>query len=262
MINAIHDAKFWDASADYRTTAQDFTQFYSRCALDLAQVPPHAQVLDVACGGGALTQCAAEAGHTVLATDFSQGMVDAVAERRWPGVTARVMDGQALDLPDTSFDAAFSMFGIMLFPDWNAGLAELARVLRPGGIACIGTWKEPGGAAVNLLVDQMNKEHFPDLAIPSAVPGMVEWTDRKRFAAALTGVGLGQLAFHEVTSTFVLDQATLANPERVFQFSPIWPELSDGQQAELLAAMHEQMQAGDGTIAIPSTAVIAVGRKD
>jgi ubiquinone/menaquinone biosynthesis C-methylase UbiE len=261
MTSAIHDAKFWDASADYRTTVHDFTQFYSRCAWDLAQVPPCAHVLDVACGGGALTQFAAEAGHKVLATDFSQGMVDAVAARGWPGVTARVMDGQALDLPDARFDAAFSIFGIMLFPDWNAGLAELVRVLRPGGIACIGTWKEPGGAAVNLLVDQMSKEHFPDLAIPSAVPGMVEWTDRTRFEAALSGAGLGQLAFHEVTSTFVLDQTMMATPERVFQFSPIWPELSENQQAEMLAAMHEQMQAGDGTIAIPSSAVVALGRK-
>jgi ubiquinone/menaquinone biosynthesis C-methylase UbiE len=109
-------------------------------------------VLDVTAGAGALVRCAAEADAQVLATDFSRSMVACIGAMGLPGVEARMMDGQALDLPDGSFDAAFSMFGVMLFPDWRRGLAEMARVLKPGGIAYIGTWENPAGAAANLLL--------------------------------------------------------------------------------------------------------------
>ena len=43
------------------------------------------------------------------------------------------MNGEALTVPDASFDAAFSIFGVMLFSDWRRGLREQARVLRSGG---------------------------------------------------------------------------------------------------------------------------------
>ncbi len=92
-------------------------------------------MLDIACGAGALALVAARDGAQILATDFSPGMVAAVLSHGLPNVDALVMDGQALDLPDACFDAAFSIFGIMLFPDWRKGLAEMARVVRPGGSA-------------------------------------------------------------------------------------------------------------------------------
>ena len=65
------------------------------------------------------------------------------------------MDGQALDLPDAAFDAVVSVFGVMLFPDWRAGLREMARVTRSGGSAAIAVWKNADGAAVHLLLSQV-----------------------------------------------------------------------------------------------------------
>ena len=58
------------------------------------------------------------------------------------GLSARVdvMDGQALDLPDAYFDAAASMFGLIFFPDLDAGMRELTRVTRPGGRVLVGAW--------------------------------------------------------------------------------------------------------------------------
>ena len=89
-----------------------------------------------------------------MATDFSPGMVACVAAAGLPNVETRVMDGQALDLPDASFDAAFSIFGVIMFPDWRKGLAEMRRVTRPGGygvVAPVG-WGAPGSSSAGELM--------------------------------------------------------------------------------------------------------------
>src|SRR3546814_13231114 len=79
-----------------------------------------------------------------------------------PNVEARVMDGQALALEDASFDAVFSIFGVIMFPDWRKGLAEMARVTRPGGQGVIVTWREHG-AATFLLLGQIRRKLFPEI---------------------------------------------------------------------------------------------------
>ncbi len=116
------DPKFWDGFAQYETVAHSFTTLFAKRALEEAELPDGAHVLDVATGTGALAVAAARAGARVLAIDFSPGMVRRVQSYALPNLEARQMDGQALDLPDASFDAAFSNFGVMLFPDWRAGL--------------------------------------------------------------------------------------------------------------------------------------------
>lgn len=106
-------------------------------ALDRAGLQPGMRVLDVAAGSGALGIPAARRGARVVATDIAPAMVERLEARaREEGLTdleARVMDGQDLDLSDDSFDIAASQFGVMLFPDLPRGLAEMARVTRPGG---------------------------------------------------------------------------------------------------------------------------------
>ena len=62
-------------------------------------------------------------------------MVAHLARRMAGRGVAQVEDGQALSFADRSFDAAISMFGVMLFPDHQAGLREMARVLRQAGAA-------------------------------------------------------------------------------------------------------------------------------
>ena len=91
----------------------------------------------MAAGTGALSVAAARRGASVLAVDSSTGMMAYLAERATreglADLDTRVMDGQKSDLPDASFDLACSAFGVMLFPDHRAGLAEMRRVLAPGG---------------------------------------------------------------------------------------------------------------------------------
>jgi len=108
--------------------------------LDLARVSRGARVLDVAAGAGDQTSMIAERvgpeGH-VLATDLSPAILEfARADARAAGFTqveTRAMDGENLDLADASFDVAVSRVGLIYFPDQSRAMAEIHRVLAPGG---------------------------------------------------------------------------------------------------------------------------------
>jgi SAM-dependent methyltransferase len=120
-------------------------EHFAREALRLAAPPAGSRVADVACGPGTLALLAAQAGFPVDALDFSTEMVDCL-ERRVrtlgvQGVTARVGDGQALPFESGAYGAAFSLFGLMFFPDRARGFAELRRILRPGARAVVSSWQ-------------------------------------------------------------------------------------------------------------------------
>jgi SAM-dependent methyltransferase len=89
------------------------------------------RVLEVGCGQGELAQrLAAELGVPVVAIDHSPRMVELAQER---GVDAKVGDVQAIAFPDESFDCVVAAWMLFHVPDLDRGLAEIARVLRPGG---------------------------------------------------------------------------------------------------------------------------------
>ena len=94
-------------------------------------------VLDVCCGTGDLALAAERAGGRVTGLDFSEQML-VRARKKSQTVEWVLGDATALPFPDASFEAATVGFGIRNVPDLEAGLAELARVLRSGGrVACL-----------------------------------------------------------------------------------------------------------------------------
>jgi len=98
----------------------------------LAVVRPGDDVLDSCCGTGDLAIADARAGGRVTGVDFSEAMLER-ARRKAPELAWVRAD--ALDLPfaDGTFDVATVAFGVRNVADLDAGLSELARVLRPGG---------------------------------------------------------------------------------------------------------------------------------
>jgi demethylmenaquinone methyltransferase/2-methoxy-6-polyprenyl-1,4-benzoquinol methylase len=101
-------------------------------AADLARVGPGDRALDVATGTGDLALALARRGAAVVGSDFSAGMLERArgksAEVRWEQANAL-----ALPYADGEFDAATVGFGARNFSDLDAGLREMARVVRPGG---------------------------------------------------------------------------------------------------------------------------------
>lgn len=118
---------------------------FARDALDLAGVDEGARVVDVACGPGTLSILAAQRGARVSALDFASNMLDALraraARENLTTIEAQQGDGMALPYADASFQAGFSMFGLIFFPDRGRGFRELRRVVEPGGRVVVTSWQ-------------------------------------------------------------------------------------------------------------------------
>lgn len=122
----------------------------TRVMLDLAQVGVGQRVLDIAAGAGEPTLSAAARvgpGGYVLATDISEGILEIAAqvarEQEFSQVETRAMDGEHLDLPDTSFDAVVCRLGLMYMPHPAAALREWRRTLCAGGRVAVVVFSAP-----------------------------------------------------------------------------------------------------------------------
>jgi SAM-dependent methyltransferase len=106
------------------------------------------------------------------------------------GVEFRVLDAQALDLPDSSVDAVLCRWGLMLMPDPRAALREARRVLRPAGRLAFSVWGPPeqnpwAATVAQALVDAGHMEP------PSTgKPGIFALADAERIEALVAESGL------------------------------------------------------------------------
>lgn len=109
---------------------------WRRRAADLAEVGPETRVLDVATGTGDLAVEMARRGAEVIGSDFSEEMLGR-ARIKDPRITWEWANALELPYADDSFDAATVGFGARNFSDLDRGLAEMTRVVRPGGKVAI-----------------------------------------------------------------------------------------------------------------------------
>ncbi len=115
---------------------------------DLAGVAAGQRALDVGCGPGALTaELVSRLGaENVAAVDPSPPFVEA-ARARHPGVEVQLAAAEELPYEDESFDAALAQLVVHFMADAAAGIAEMARVTRPGGAVAASVWDMAGERA-------------------------------------------------------------------------------------------------------------------
>jgi len=196
-MSALATAEPWDlVAAAYTVEAVPYFEVFSREALRLAALPEGARIADVAAGPGTLSLIAAAAGANVSAIDLSPEMVAQFRARvaaagLESAIDVRVGDGQHLPFETAAFDAAFSMFGLMFFPDRVAGLREMKRVLKPGGRAVISSWIPFEGPFGVLM--QTAGEFIPGLPSGGALPLADEASIRREMSEA----GLANIAVHQ-----------------------------------------------------------------
>ena len=238
--------------------------------LQLVGVTEGTRFLDVAAGSGALAIPAARRGALVTATDLSGVMLDRLRARaRAEGleVETRVMDGQSLELEDDAFDVSASQHGVSLFPDMDAGLAELARVTRPGGHVAVVAFAAP--QHVEFLAFFLG-------ALRAAVPGFVgmptdppplpfQAADPERLRSGLLRAGLddvrvetAELELRVPSATRLWDVATSSNPIGAHLVADLTEDELAAARSVLDGMLRQRR--GDGDVAILHTRVnIGIG---
>jgi demethylmenaquinone methyltransferase/2-methoxy-6-polyprenyl-1,4-benzoquinol methylase len=124
---------------------------------------PDARVLDICCGTGDLLLALAKR-RPAFGSDFCHPMlVEAGAKIQRGHAPAALFEGDALHLPlrDASLDLLTVAFGFRNLANYEAGLAEIRRVLRPGGMAAILEFSQPPNAAFAALYNLYSRKILP-----------------------------------------------------------------------------------------------------
>jgi SAM-dependent methyltransferase len=257
----------WASGAAYEPYVGRWSRLVAREFLPWLAVPPESRWLDVGCGTGALS--AAILAHALPATvtgiDTSEGYV-AYARGQVSDGRARFEQGDAQALPfgDGSFEATVSGLALNFLPEPGRGLAEMARVTRPGGVVAVYVWDYAG--------EMQLMRHFWNAAT-ALDPAALELDEGRRYPICrpdaldrlFTRAGMEDVAVRPV------DVPTLFR-----DFDDYWSPFLGGQgpapayamslTEERREALRERVRAdlpvfGDGSIPLTARAWAARGRR-
>jgi demethylmenaquinone methyltransferase/2-methoxy-6-polyprenyl-1,4-benzoquinol methylase len=180
---------------------------------------PGERVLDLAAGTGTSSVALAESGATVVACDFSLGMLRVGTRRNaHPRVAFVAGDGLRLPFADGSFDAVTISFGLRNLHDLDAGLAELRRVTKPGGRLVVCEFSRPVWAPFRRVYVDYLMRALPAIARrvssnPDAYVYLAEsiraWPDQRALAARIAAAGWRETRWRDLTGGIVaLHRAT------------------------------------------------------
>ena len=213
----------WDAASQgYAEKVAPFLmESFAQDHIDRLSLNGATETLEVAAGSGALTELLARNVKCLLAIDFSPKMIELarkkISKAGITNVEFEVMDGQALDVNDATFDRAACSFGLMLFPDRHKGFLELNRILRPGGRAVVSGWAGPDRfEAFGLFLEAIQKA-FPDFPKSKSPPPVLSLSDPDSFKIQMEEAGFTDVVVEYVTREMVLDD-----------FSSLWAMLTVG----------------------------------
>jgi len=176
--------------------------------LALTAPRPGERVLELACGTGGPGIDAAplvEPGEVVV-SDFSKQMTAIaarrVAEQGLANVSTRVLDIEAIDEPDASFDVVLCREGLMLVADPDRGAREIRRVLRPSGRVAVSVW---GPRERNPWLGVVFDTVAEQLGLPVPPPGRPHpfaLSDAARLVSVLERSGLARVEVDEVSTPY------------------------------------------------------------
>jgi ubiquinone/menaquinone biosynthesis C-methylase UbiE len=267
-------------TASYRnftgTAAENYQRYFvpaiatpvSVSLLDAAKLRTGERVLDVACGTGVIARLAAEKvgpSGSVTAIDLAPDMISvarSITAPVAPRIEWHVGDATALPIADDSYDVVVCQMGLMFMEDRPAALAEMHRVVVPGGRVVVNT---PGAIQPAFMaMEQAIVEHIsPDLG--GFVRAVFSMHDPAALTTLLRDAGLRDVSAAVKTAQFVLP----APAEFLWQYINLTPmgPLVAGAPEEAQSAMerqvvdHWQPFVVNGTTRVDQPMVIASGRR-
>jgi SAM-dependent methyltransferase len=187
----------FDDGAGYERMMGKWSRLAGDIFLDWLKPPASLRWIDVGCGNGAFTELLAErcSPAEIQGVDPSEAQL-AFARTRHSADIAQFRQGDAMALPfdDNSFDAAVMALVIFFVPEPPAGVAEMARVVRPGGLVASYAWDiEGGGFPVEPVLAELRAMGFPPIRPPSFAASRME-----NLRALWTGAGLDRIETREI----------------------------------------------------------------
>lgn len=267
-----HRAEAWERRAD---GLNQFSDLYGAGAIEALGAQPGERIVDVGCGPGTtavqLAELVGPEGR-VTALDIAESMA-AAARRRAERSGATNVDVVVHDLElaplDEVYDAVFSRFGVMFFPDPPAAFANLARSLRPGGrLSCV-VW---GPLEENpwMFVPTMGAAGVlgADLALPGpGEPGPFSLADPDVVRSLLGGTGFEQVEVARVDGDRVVPEAVADDEVRILlEVGPLGEAYEAADDATRRAAVQgvldaiEPFRDGDGWRLAGSARVVTAVR--
>ena len=176
----------FDVAADaYDAFMGRWSRLLSVPFADLAEVRSGQTALDVGCGTGALTAVLVErlGPVDVAAADPSTPFVEAMRER-FPGVDVREAPAERMPFSEDAFDVSLAQLVVHFMPDPVAGIREMARVTRDGGVVAACVWDHGGQRGPLRDFWAAARTVVPDVDDESELPGTHEGHLEELFAAA------------------------------------------------------------------------------
>ena len=232
--------------------------------IDFARVEPGMRALDVGCGPGALTAALAErlGAANVAGADPSQPFADA-CRARVPGVEVVVAAAEALPFAGGAFDVALSQLVVNFMGDAQAGVREMARVTRPGGVVASCVWDYADGMTLLRAFWDAARGVDPERGAASDEGVMMRWCRDGDLAglwreAGLRDVRSGSLVVRAGHADFEDLWAPL--PTGVAPSGAFCASLDDDRRAALHEAYRRRLGVGDGPFELTARAWVVAGR--
>jgi SAM-dependent methyltransferase len=254
----------------FRGPADAYDRFVGRygpslasALLGFAGLEPGMRALDVGCGPGALSAALVDqlGAASVSAADPSTTFVDA-CRMRLPGVDVVEASAEALPFADGTFDATLSQLVVNFMSDPEAGVREMVRVTRPGGVVASCVWDYAGEMTLLRAFWDAAREIAPERAAASDEGVVMAWCREGELAelwraAHLHSVRLGSL----VASAKYADFEDLWSPlpTGVGPAGAFCSSLDEKRQAALRDALRGRLQIGDGPFELTARAWAVAG---
>jgi SAM-dependent methyltransferase len=257
-FKAFETTAWGDRARTYDLVVGAVTARVGAALLDDVGAGPGVRLLDVGCGPGTVTAAAAGRGACAVGVDLATGML-ALGRRRHPDLELLEGDAEALPFADDAFDAVVGCFVLNHLPDVEAAVAEMARVLAPGGRVGVSVWEPPDR---NPLLGELTAAvHDAGVAVRGGLP---EGPDPYRLAdpdtmcAVLGAIGQAEARrlslVHEAASAGELWDGLLGGTARISTVLAAQPEDVRARVREAFAA---RVAPAGGPVALE--AAITVG---
>ncbi len=202
-------AERYDLTNDVLALGQ--TRLWRRAVVNAVAPVPGDIVLDLAAGTATSSQPFRDRGAYVVPCDFSLGMLQ-VGRARQPDLPLTAGDALHLPFADESFDAATMSFGLRNVADVDTALAELHRVVRPGGRLVVCEFSHPTWAPLRTVYSEYLMGALPSVARrvssnPDAYVYLAEsiqaWPDQPALAARMQAAGWADVSWLNLTGGIV-----------------------------------------------------------